>query len=223
VTDPQNPVSSPRVPAVQGRAASTPGTPPPPAPPPKREAPARPPLASPNAPPVVAKVSPPASVRLAQLLWILSFFVGGFAVVYFFIIREKELPLIADVVRGVVEGRSDEAYDTAADILFWSVFGVMVVALLVQIVLLVSFMSRRPGVRWWQLATLVAQAVLMLLALELMAAGTDGEFLRQLIFIQLALVLLALLISTLPGALAWTARGVDIRRGPVGGSGTPDL
>lgn len=162
-------------------------------------------------------------MRFSQLLWILSFIVGGFVVVYFFIIRKTELPLIADLVRGVVEGRSDEAYDTAADIIFWSVFGVMVALLLVQIVLLVSFMGRRPGVRWWQLATFIVQVVLMLLSLELISGGTDGDFLRQLIMVQLVLILLALLISTLPAALAWTARGVDIRRGPIGTSGTPEL
>lgn len=220
MSDQQN-SSNPRVPGVQGRAdlARVPGN----AEPTKREPPARPPLASPNAAPVVAKVSPPASVRLAQLLWILSFFVGGFVVVYFFIIREKQLPLIADKVRAAVEGRADESYDTGADIIFWSVFGVMVALLLMQIVLLVSFMGRRPGIRWWLLATFIAQAVLMLLSLELISGGTDGEFLRQLIFIQLGLMLLGLLISTLPGALAWTARGVDIRRGPIGSGGAPEL
>lgn len=218
MSDQPNPRPNPRVPAIQGRADSTQD-----AQPQKREAPARPPLASPNAAPVVARVSPPASVRFAQLLWILSFFVGGFAVVYFFIIREKELPLIAEAVRSRVEGRSDESYDTAADIIFWSVFGIMVALLMVQIVLLVSFMGRRPGIRWWQLATFITQAVLLVLSLELIASGTDGEFLRQLVIIELALVLLALLISTLPGALAWTARGVDIRRGPIGGGGSPEL
>lgn len=226
MSDQQNSEPNPRVPAVQERADSARGhagqMPRPEAT--KREAPARPPLTSANAAPVVAKVSPPASVRFAQLLWILSFFVGGFVVVYFFIIREDQLPVIADIVRGTVESRSDEAYDTAADIIFWSVFAVMLALLLAQIVLLVSFMGRRPGIRWWQLSTFIAQTVLMLLSLELISGGTDGEFLRQLIFVQLVLVLLGLLISTLPGALAWTARGVDVRRGPIGGvSGAGEL
>ena len=215
MSDPQTPPPNPRVPAAQGRADSR--VPPPTGgPAPKREAPARPPLASPNAPPVVANVTPPVSVRFAQLFWILSFAVGGFAVVYFFIIRETQLPLIADVVRGVTEGRSEETYTTAADIIFWSVFGALVAILLIQITLMVSFMGRRPRVRWWQMGTVLVQALLLVLSIELVAGGSDGEFLRQLLAIQVGLALLGLLISTLPPVIAWTARGVDVRRGPSG-------
>lgn len=187
--------------------------------PPRREAPARPPLMNPNAAPVVAKVPPPASIRLAQLFWVLSFAVSGFCIVYFFIIREDQLPIISDVVRGVAEGRVEETYTAAADIIFWSVFAVMVSFLIIQIVLLVSFMSRRPGIRWWQFGTFVVQFILLALSLELVATSGDGQVLRQLLPIQAIFVLLALLISTMPAALRWTARGVDVRRGPTGSEG----
>ena len=63
----------------------------PPAPP--REAPARPPTARPNTAPVLVKRTPPFSVRMSQFLWIVSFAVGGFAVVYFFVIREEQLQI----------------------------------------------------------------------------------------------------------------------------------
>lgn len=191
---------------------------PPPAP--RREAPARPPLVNPNAAPVVAKVPPPASIRLTQLFWILSFALGGFCIVYFFIIRKAQLPIIEDVMRGVVDGRADETYTAAADIVFWTVFGVMVTILIIQIALLVSFMSRRPGVRWWQFATFVLQVVLLAISLELVATSGDGQVLRQLLPLQAILVLLALLVSTLPAGLRWTARGVDIRRGAYGSEGS---
>lgn len=174
---------------------------------------------NPNAAPVVAKVPPPASIRLAQLFWVLSFAVSGFCIVYFFIIREDQLPIISDVVRGVAEGRAEETYTAAADIIFWSVFAVMVSLLIIQIVLLVSFMSRRPGIRWWQFGTFVVQFILLALSLELVATSGDGQVLRQLLPIQAIFVLLALLISTMPAALRWTARGVDVRRGPTGSEG----
>jgi hypothetical protein len=162
------------------------------------------------------------SVRLSQLLWVLSFVAGGFGVVYYSIIREDQLPLIADAIRGVDPSRSDETYASAADIVYWSVFATMVTLLLIQITLLVSFMSRRQGIRWWQLSTLIAQALLYTLALELVAGGEKGVLLRQLSAAQCGLVLLALLASTLPAAIAWTARQHDVRRGPVG-SGAPDI
>jgi hypothetical protein len=180
----------------------------------KRDAPERPPVASPLAAPVLVKLTPPFSVRLSQVFWILSFAVGGFTAVYFFVIRQTQLPLIADVVRGVSEGRSDQTYETAAEIVFWVVFGLLVATLLTQITLLVSFMSRRPHVRWWQLATLVVQVLLLLLSMELVAVGEEGQQLRPLLAAECGLVVLALLWSVLPGAIAWSARQHDVRRGP---------
>ncbi|HET6672746.1 MAG TPA: hypothetical protein VFG92_05160 [Agromyces sp.] len=180
----------------------------------KREAPERPSVANPNAAPVLVKLTPPFSVRMSQFFWILSFAVGGFTTVYFFIIRQTQLPLIADVVRGVSEGRDDQTYQTAADIVFWTIFGLLVATLLTQITLLVSFMSRRPHMRWWQLATLAVQVAVLVLSMELVAIGDQGRQLRLLLAAECALVLIALLWSVLPGAIAWSARQHDIRRGP---------
>ncbi len=188
-----------------------------------REAPARPPLSSPNAAPVLVKKTPPFSVRMSQLFWILSFAVGGFTTVFFFVIRQEQLPLIADHVRHVTEGRSEDTYKTAADIVYWIVFGTMVAILLIQITLLVSFMSRRPLIRWWQLATLGLQLVLLLLSTEWVALGERRESLQLLLAAQAGLVLLALLSSIMPKAMAWTARQHDVRRGSESVVGTGDI
>jgi len=163
---------------------------------------------------VIVKLTPPFSVRLSQLCWILSFAVGAFAIVYMFVIRETQLPLMADVVRRVSEGRSDETYQTAADIIFWSVFGILVAVLLTQVTLLVSFMSRRPHVRWWQLGTLLLQLLVVLLASEVVTIGERGEPLLPVLAAQCGLVALALLVSALPRAIAWSARRHDVRHGP---------
>ncbi|MDF2829874.1 MAG: hypothetical protein K0R01_3157 [Mycobacterium sp.] len=188
-------------------------------PPPRREAPERPPTTSPNAAPVLTKRPPPFTVRVSQFLWVMSLLAGGIAVVYLFVIREDQVPLIADSVRTVAEGRSDETYTAAADIIFWSVFGIAVGLLLWQIVLLVSFSNRKPNVRWWQLATVVAQILLFLLSLEIIAVGDNGPLVRQVLLAQWGLALIALLFSTFRGALQWTARRHDIRRaGEDGGS-----
>jgi len=216
VTDQTNPPSRPT--AGGGLAAQT--ARPPAA---ERQAPARPPTVSPNAAPVLVKLTPPFSVRMSQLFWILSFAVGGFTAVFFFIIRKEQLPLISDLVRTVSEGRSDQTYDAAADIVFWIVFGVMVAVLLAQITLLVSFMSRRPHVRWWQLATLGVQVVLLLLSTEWVALGERRESLLLLLAAQAGLVLVALLFSTLPRAIAWSARQHDVRRRSDGVVGAGDL
>lgn len=169
---------------------------------------------------MLVKVPPPFSVRLSQFLWIISFAVGAFVTVYFFVIREELLPLIADVARDVTEDRDEATYDAAADIIFWVVFAIIVGVLLVQVTLLVSFMSRRPHIRWWQLATLVVQVLLVLLSPEWVALGERGEPIPALLTAQAALVLLALLSSIMPKAIAWTARQHDVRRGPEPPSGT---
>jgi len=187
-------------------------TPPPPPPRERRDAPERPPTASPNVAPVLTKLPPPFTVRLSQLLWVLSLLTGGVAVVYLFVIREDQVPLITEVVKGVAEGRSEETYTAAADILFWSVFAVAVTLLLIQIVLLVSFSNRKPNARWWQLATVVGQIGLFLLSSEFFATGEHGPVLRQVLLAQWSLALLALLFSSFRGALQWTARKYDVRR-----------
>ena len=190
----------------------------------QQERPDRPPLRNPNLPPVLVRKAPPFSVRLTQLLWALSFAAGAIAIVYFFVVREDQLPLINDAVRAVDGTRSDETYTTAADIIFWSVFGFMVGMLLIQITMLVSFTNRRPGIRWWQFATLVVQAPVYALALEMVGGGEHGEMLRQVLTAQCGLVLLALLVSALPGAINWSVQQHDVRRGTVSGPGAaPDL
>lgn len=178
------------------------------------ELPTRPPLASANRAPVLIKATPPFSIRMAQLLWILSFAVGAFTAVYSFVVRKDLLPLIADVAEGVTAGRSDETYDAAADIVFWVVFATIVGLLLVQVTLLVSFMNRRPQIRWWQLLTLGVQGLLVLLSPEWVALGSQGAVLQPLLAAQAALVLSALLFSILPQGIAWTARRFDLRDGP---------
>lgn len=174
--------------------------------------PQRPPLQNPNTAPVLTKLTPPFSIRTAQLFWILSFAIGGFAIVYFFVIREDQLPLIGDAVRAVDGGRVDQTYTAAADIIYWCVFGVLVAVLLVQITLLVSFMARRPKIRWWQLLTWILQVVTLGLALELVLTGERGQPLRAVLAVQCALVLLALISSVMPKAIAWSARQHDVVR-----------
>lgn len=183
------------------------------------ERPARPSLRSDNQAPVLVKEPPPLAVRLSQFLWVVSFLVGAVAIVYFFIVREDHLATIVDVIKAVDDSRPDDTYDVAADLVFWSAFAVMVGILLTQITLLVSFMNRRAGTRWWQFATLLVQAGLYALFLEAVGQGEQGEQLRRLMIGQTGLVALALLSSTLRPALTWTARQHDVRRGGFGPGG----
>lgn len=177
------------------------------------KAPGRPSLTGKEAAPVLVKLPPPFVVRLSQIAWVLSLVAGGVAIAYLFIIRQAQLPVIADLVRSVDGSRTDVTYAKAADIVFWSVFAPLVVIVLAQIAMQVSFANRRPNVRWWQLGSVLFLGGVLLIARELVALGERGRPLEQILSVQLGLAALGLLISLFPAALRWTARKHDIRRG----------
>ena len=178
--------------------------------------PTRPPLTGKEGAPVLVKLPAPFVVRLSQVAWALSLIMGAAAVVYLVVIRQAQLPDIADMVRGVDATRADDTYELAADIIFWSAFGVLVAIIALQITFQVSFANRRPNVRWWLFGTLVVQAGVCLLAGELVAVGDRGIPLNRLLQAQLALAAIGLLLSVLPPALKWSARRVDVRRSGAG-------
>lgn len=173
-------------------------------------APERPSLRDKPGAPVIVALPAPLVVRIAQTAWILSLLAGAFAVVYAFIIRVAQLPDIAEAIRGVDGSRAAETYDTAADILFWSVFGTVIALTLVQLTFIVSFSNRRPRMRWWLFGTLVVQCGVLLLTRELVAIGERGQPLVLGLVAQIGLGTIALLVSLLPPALRWTARRHDV-------------
>ena len=175
-----------------------------------REAPARPATANLHGAPVIVKRRPPFTVALSQFLWIVSILVGTGAVVYLFIIRHAHLDDIVAMVREVDATRADETYRTVADIISWSLFGVLVAILLVQVTAQVSYAGRRPGTRWWMLGTLIVQIGVFFAARELVAFGPRGTPLAVMLAVQIGVVLAGLLFSVLPPALRWTARGHDV-------------
>jgi hypothetical protein len=177
-----------------------------------REAPARPALSGREGPPVVVKLPAPVTVRFSQFFWILSLLVGAGAVVYLFIIRKAHLDDIVAIVREVDGTRADETYTTVADIISWTLFGVLVAILLVQITAQVSYANRRPGTRWWMLGAFVVQIAVFFAARELVAFGDRGRPIAVLLALQIGLVLLGFLFAMLPPALRWTARGHDVVR-----------
>lgn len=181
-----------------------------------RERPERPSLATANHAPVVARVPPPFSVRLSQLAWVLSIATGAFGIVYAFIVRTSQVELLTERVRGLATDRPDEVLTTTAEIVYWCLFGALVLVVLVQIVSGVSFSGRRPMARWWMLGALLLLALVLGFGFELTEPGSEAAPLPLVIALQGALGIVALLFAVLPGAIRWTARGVDIRRGPAG-------
>ncbi|TFV98776.1 hypothetical protein [Orlajensenia leifsoniae] len=177
------------------------------------KSPDRPSVTGKEAAPVLVKLPPPFFVRLSQIAWVMSLMAGGVAIGYLLIIRKAQLPAIADLVKSVDGSRADVTYATAADIVFWSVFTPLVVIVLAQIAMQVSFANRRPNVRWWQFGSVLFLGGVLLITRELVAFGERGQPLDRILLIQLGLAVLGLLLSLLPQALHWTAREHDIRRG----------
>lgn len=191
---------------------------------PPASAPGRPSLTGKDAAPVLVKLPPPVVVRISQVAWLTSLIAGGVAIVYLFVIRQAQLPDIADLVRAVDGSRAEATYATTADIVFWSVFTPLVAIVLAQVAMQVSFANRRPNVRWWQFGSILFQGGVFLIARELVIFGERGLPLERILLIQLGLAALGLLVSLLPPALRWTARRHDVRRGgPVAPAGDSQL
>lgn len=187
--------------------------------PPRREPPRRPTLEGKQAPPVIVQLPPPVAVRLSIIAWVLSLIVGGIGVIYLFVIRTSQLPEITAIIQSVDSERPDETHELAADIIFWVVFGILVAIILLQILFLVALTNRRPRTRWWQFGSLVLLGVTYLVSQELVAIGTRGVPLTQILLLQLGLGALALLFSFLPAALRWSGRRHDVVGGPQAPSG----
>ena len=205
--------TSEMAPSGDGARGVTPGEPARPPSANARALPPRPSLANKTAAPVIVKLPAPFAVRVSQFFWILSLIAGSAAVVYLFVIRETQLPDIVSLIKGVDESRADETYTLAADIVYWTAFGLLVAIVALHIVFQVSFASRRPNVRWWMFGSLVVLAGVYVVARELIAMGDRGLPLERLLQAQLACAIVGLLFSVLPPALRWTARRHDVRPG----------
>ena len=189
----------------------------------KHAAPERPPVVKVSSAPVVDHRPPPFLARLSQILWVFGIGLTAFTIVYMFIIRESQLELLIDLIRAIDDTRADETYATTADIIYWSLFGVLVLVVVMQLVMVMSMMNRRPGARWWLFGLLVVQTVVIGAIGQFLGGGERGELLQQVGTPTLALGGVGLLISLLPPVLRWSAARVDVRRGPIGPSGGSDL
>jgi hypothetical protein len=185
----------------------------------KAPPPPRPPLAGKPAAPVIVKRPPPFSVGVTMVCWVSSLLAGAGAVIYLMVIRTTQLPEITAIIQGVDADRAADTYEVAADIVFWSMFGVLVAALLLQIAFVVAFANRRPNMRWWMFGSLILVALVLLLGRELVTVGERGRPVEVLLLAEVGLLALGLLMSVLPGALRWSARRHDIRRGADAGVG----
>ncbi|MCX6501794.1 MAG: hypothetical protein NT132_05205 [Microbacterium sp.] len=174
------------------------------------QAPPRPSFDSVGGAPVLIRRHPPATVRASQFFWILATFAGASAATYLFLIRKAHVPDITERVRAVDGSRAPETYASVAEILSWTVFGVIVGLLLVQIVAQVSYANRRPRTRWWMLGALLVVCALLPFARELVAFGDRGRPLAVLLIAQAGLLLLGLLFAVMPPALRWTAERHDV-------------
>lgn len=181
--------------------------------------PPRPSLTGKPAPPVIVRRPPPFSVGVTMVCWVSSLLTGAAAVVYLMVIRTAQLPEISAVIEGVDSSRAAGTYESAADIVFWTMFGTLVAALLLQVSFVVAFANRRPRMRWWMFASMLLIGLVLLLGRELVTMGDRGRPVEMLLLAETGLLALGLLASILPGAVRWSARRHDIRRGTDPGIG----
>ena len=180
--------SAPRQPA---RSAT------PPAPPP------RPPISDASPAPIKAPTPPPASITASRSLWLVSFVLGFLAIGVAFLARTAQVDELQDLIRDLMPDESDATLERAAQLVFWSCIGALVLVMVVEALLLRLVMNRRRGVRWALVLFLFGHAAVAVAADAFLALGDTGVYLRLLLAAQLLLAALAAIVGLFPGAGRW--------------------
>ncbi|MET0480718.1 MAG: hypothetical protein ABWZ69_05125 [Mycetocola sp.] len=154
-------------------------------------------------PPAPLPTTPTGPVKVARYLWLASFVLGLAVLAFAFLSRDDQIKRLSDVIADVDPGRATATLTSAATIVFWSCLGAIVVVMAVEALLLRAMVHRHRWTRWAQLLVLAIHTGVMLLAGTFLALGNQGVLIAGLLIVQLALGVVALVASVLPGSGDW--------------------
>lgn len=161
------------------------------------------------------RTAPPSqTVKVARTLWLFSFAAGLLAVVFAFLSRNVQIANLRDIVQELKPGQDADTLQAVAVLVFWVSLLAIVVVVIIEALLLVGLMRRRPGLRWALLAVvLVLQVGAGVLASAfLVSPSAEGTTVFAILVASLLLAGAALVVGALPSASAWF-RGKDEPRG----------
>jgi hypothetical protein len=154
--------------------------------------------------PIVRPVHPGGAVKVARMLWLLSFAVGLVAVVIVFLSRDAQIDRLRDIVKDLEPDQATETLEAVATVVFWGSLGVVVIVIVIESLLLLLMMRGRAGARWALLFLVIVQAAAGVLASAfLVSSGGEGTAVFLLLAAALVLASAALVAGALPGAGTW--------------------
>ena len=154
-------------------------------------------------PPVLRKIPVPKVVKAARTLWILSFVLGGAAVLIAFVSREPLIAELTETIGRLAPGYSEEDVSALVGLVYWSSIAGLGLVIAIEAILLAFLMNRRGGARWLQLPVLVLQAGVVVVASAFITVGEWGGVVELLLLAGLLLALAGWILCILPPAHRW--------------------
>lgn len=144
------------------------------------------------------------TVKLAKLLWIVSFLSGLVVVVVTFMDRDIHLERLRALVTERDPSRNTETFEAVATIVFWGSLGGLLLVILIEAILLSIMMRRHSWARWALLMVLLLHAGVMVVASAFLIPPDDkGMYILLLLVTQTLLATAALIASLLPSSGVW--------------------
>ena len=165
--------------------------------------PARPPMSDDSKPPVLRKIPVPRVVRIARTFWILSFVLGGAAVLITFLSHGSITAELTTTLVRLTPGYSEDEVATFVDVVYWSSIAGLGLVIMSEAILLAFILNRRGGARWWQLLVLVLHVVVVVVALAFIAIGDWGTLVALLLLAGLALAVTGWVLCLVGPAGRW--------------------
>lgn len=165
--------------------------------------PARPPMSDDSKPPVLRKIPMPRVIRIARTFWILSFVLGGAAVLITFLSHGSITAELTTTLVRLTPGYTEDEVATFVDVVYWSSIAGLGLVITSEAILLAFILNRRGGARWWQLLVLVLHVVVVVVALAFIAIGAWGTLVALLLVAGLALAVIGWVLCLLGPAGRW--------------------
>ena len=154
--------------------------------------------------PIVRSVGPSGAIKVARILWLLSFAVGLLAVVFVFLSGNAQIGRLRDTVKDLKPDQTAETLKAVATVVFWGSLGAVILVIVIETFLLLLMMRGRRGARWALLFLVTMQAATGVLATAfLVSPGGEGNAVFLLLAAALVLASAALVAGAVPGANAW--------------------
>lgn len=170
------------------------------------EAPPRPGWSTRSAPPIgkLAPEPPPGIMRLAQFFWVVSFLVGTSCIFIVYLVRDRQLEWLRELVREMSLNIEPESLDSVTGLVFWVSLGAVSLVILIEVVFVSVLMLARNWARWALVVVLLLHlGVAVLAGALLIPPGDTGTYVLAFLAVEFGLALAGVVLSFLPRASAW--------------------